>query len=746
MVWWLCISACGRFDVELLSLAPMDSGDIQQTDPDGGLPDAAALAHACVGSTCTAAGCPGDPTKKGPGVCGCGQADGADSDGDNTPDCVDFCPGAPDHLDDGSCSCAAAQADADGDGALNCTELCPFDPKKQTPGMCGCGATDVDSDGDGTPDCLDACPLDVSKSVAGACGCGVSEEDTDLDGTPDCLDSCSGNASQKYTPNASCGVGYCRDHNVPSSCAAGVETTCQAGQPLNAADATCDGIDDNCNGATDDGFGMTTTCGRGVCLSQGMLQCVAGKPVDSCVALQPTAAKDVTCDGKDDDCDGMVDDDYPVTSVGCSTGACAAVGTVACASGVVVNSCMPSAVPSTTDTSCDNIDENCNGVVDEGFVSTSTSCGKGVCARKGSLTCVRGSTVDSCKAGSPTMTRDTTCNNQDEDCDGLVDDDYAATSTACGVGACAASGSLTCSGGSTRNSCVAKLPSTTTDDAFAPGNGIDDDCDGRTDEDVPACDTTPRTFEAGSYPNIAVPGNCKTVQVKLWGGGGAAGENVGAFSTAGGSGGPGGYVTATPLVKGTIALYVGGAAGSSGCSAAGTNAGSASFNGGAGGTGAGDVGADGVAAGGGAGGQPATGQPGGDGHYGGGGGGQGSGGFGASGIGGGGGAATVLTIGGVRAALAGGGGGGGGAQATTPLGTIASAGGSGGSGCSGAGQVQTSIGGGGGGGGLCTGSTTQTGSGTTPAAAGSLPSGRAKGGDPSCGAGGPGYAILTFAP
>ena len=741
MVCWLCLFACGRIDVDLLPLAPGDGGANQ--DPDGS--DAAVLARACLDSTCIAAGCPGDPSKKGPGVCGCGRADSADADGDNTPDCIDFCPGAPDRLDDGSCGCAAASADSDGDGAPNCAELCPFDGKKQTPGTCGCGASDDDSDGDGTADCVDQCPHDAGKTVAGLCGCGVSEQDTDLDGTPDCIDSCSGNVSQSYTPNAACGVGYCRDHNKPSSCVEGVETLCQAGPPLSATDATCDGVDDNCSGAADEGFGMTTTCGKGVCLSQGMLQCIAGKPMDSCVALLPSAAKDVTCDGKDDDCDGMVDEDYPVMSSNCSTGACAATGTIACVAGSLVDSCAPSAVTSMTDTSCDNIDENCNGVVDEGFVSMSTSCGKGVCARKGSSTCVRGSTVDSCAPGSPTLTRDTTCNNQDEDCDGLVDDDYAATSTSCGVGACAASGSLTCAGGSTRNSCMAKQPSTTTDDAFAPGNGIDDDCDGRTDEDVPPCDTTPRTFEAGSYPNVAVPGNCKTVLVKLWGGGGAGGENVGAFSISGGSGGPGGYVTATPLVKGTIALFVGGAA-ASGCGAGGTSVGDPSFNGGAGGTGAGKAGADGSTSGGGNGGQPSTGQPGGDGHFGGGGGGQGKGGLGASGKGGGGGAATVLLIAGSRAALAGGGGGAGGAQATDPIGTFGSAGGNGGSGCRGDGQVQTSTGGGGGGGGLCTGSTTQTGSGTTPAASGSLPSGRAKGGGPSCGAGGPGYAILTFSP
>ncbi len=63
-------------------------------------------------------GCPSDPAKTAPGVCGCGVADG-DGDGDGVLDCNDQCPGADDTLD------------ADGDG--------PADGCDDTPmGQC-CG-------------------------------------------------------------------------------------------------------------------------------------------------------------------------------------------------------------------------------------------------------------------------------------------------------------------------------------------------------------------------------------------------------------------------------------------------------------------------------------------------------------------------------------------------------------------------------------------------------------------------------
>ena len=81
--------------------------------------------------------------------------------------------------------------------------------------------------------------------------------------------------------------------------------------------------------------------------------------------------------------------------------------------------CRHDAVPN--DATCDGVDDDSDGIFDEDFVSTPTTCGVGACASTGATSCVSGHVVDSCSPLTPAPF-DTTCNAIDDDCNGLVDD------------------------------------------------------------------------------------------------------------------------------------------------------------------------------------------------------------------------------------------------------------------------------------------------------------------------------------
>jgi MYXO-CTERM domain-containing protein len=178
-------------------------------------------------------------------------------------------------------------------------------------------------------------------------------------------------------------------------------------------------------------------------------------------ALQKIAAlvSAEKCDNVDNDCNGLVDDGL---SRSCSS-ACG-TGTETCTAGVWGNCNAPQPQTET----CDGVDNNCDGTTDEGCAckeGESRPCGltKGQC-KAGTQTCT-GGTWGTCGGGEVKPSKEI-CDNIDNNCDGVTDESLSrACQTVCGPGI------ETCGGGKWVN-CTAPQPGKEICD------GLDNDCDG----------------------------------------------------------------------------------------------------------------------------------------------------------------------------------------------------------------------------------------------------------------------------
>ena len=212
---------------------------------------------------------------------------------------------------------------------------------------------------------------------------------------------------------------------LTSPCAAGT-LTCDEGawtcaNVVRPSAEVCDGIDNNCNGIGDEGTqaGMECTSGVGACEAEGVFVC--GVSGTSCTA-QPAEPSTELCDNDvDDDCNGMVDDGFALGET-CTVGvgACEATGMNVCSSGS--ESCDATAGEPETELCGNGIDDDCNGFADEGFTLGETcTVGVGACVATGVTICDGVGTTCDATEGTP-ATGETCGNGIDDDCNEMVDD------------------------------------------------------------------------------------------------------------------------------------------------------------------------------------------------------------------------------------------------------------------------------------------------------------------------------------
>jgi hypothetical protein len=327
-----------------------------------------------------------------------------------------------------------------------------------SPGMCVQTTHDGDHDGHGVSSCpsVGGVPNDDCNDANATIYPGAPELCNGLD------DNCNSVIDETFTC-AQGSMGACTDscgttgtHTCSLACSWGI---------CSPPAEVCDGIDNSCSGVCDNGFacclGNSRSCTT-TCMSTGTQTCAAGCNWGSCTPPMES------CNGRDDDCDGMIDNGFACISgsVHTCTTTCNSTGNATCSTTTcTLGACVP---PSE---SCNGRDDDCDGIIDEALTcmpgvagSCTTSCGS-----TGTETCTA-----MCNFGTCTPPAET-CNGRDDDCNGVCDNGFTCCAGATGscTTSCNTMGTHVCNASCSFGACTP--PAETC-------NGVDDDCDAMIDE------------------------------------------------------------------------------------------------------------------------------------------------------------------------------------------------------------------------------------------------------------------------
>ena len=397
-----------------------------------------------------------------------------------------------------------------------------------------------------------------------------------------------------------CDIGY---YNLDSDRTNGCEVPC----PQTPVDEVCDAIDNDCDGAVDEIYDLRvdiTNCGEcgaqctylngdAIC-DEGLCRLARcqpgfgdldGDPTNGCESdCVPEVAGPETCDGEDNDCDGLTDEGFDLESDGENCGTCGQVctfvnATGACREGAcVLLQCDPgfldgdflssNGCESECQTSnegidiCDDLDNDCNGITDDGIDKLVDPQNCGGCGRlsesfvcrlpNAEPTCLEGQcAIARCLQGFADADGDERngcerpceisnegieqCDGEDNDCDGVADEGYDLGSNPSHCGECnfacdTANATPACRNGrcivgscpesfidadqNPLNGCEYECTPTAERIELCDGSSRDEDCDRRIDEgfdilfDLNHCGGCEKLCAPANASAVCTNGNC----------------------------------------------------------------------------------------------------------------------------------------------------------------------------------------------------------------------------------------------
>ncbi len=321
-----------------------------------------------------------------------------------------------------------------------------------------CG-DDKDNNCDGVKD--ENCPCDFESKAEGVCkgstrdAKGVCQTPKEYSNTEKCGDSLDNNCDGVVDEVCPCNY-LGKSDGECGKAQSDNKGVCQA-PPKYAATETCgDSLDNNCDGVVDEGCPCNyDNKADGVCKS------AKRDNIGTCTKPLGYSATEICGDSLDNNCDGVVDEGCPCNYNNKTDGVCNTA--TRDSKGV----CQAPAKYAATETCNDGFDNNCDGAIDEGCFCNYLGKKDGVCAqaqKDSNGTCLKPNNYSATEI----------CNdNQDNNCDGIYDEGCPCNYNLNPIGECV--------NGKLDNLGICQPPSTYSANEIC-GDGLDNDCNGSADE------------------------------------------------------------------------------------------------------------------------------------------------------------------------------------------------------------------------------------------------------------------------